>query len=151
MRVVIRMQGVEQVQRRLVGIGESIVEMPEAMKEIGEYLAAFFAGEVFASQGGAINEPWPRLSPRYEAVKARKYPGSPMLVRTGLMQRSFKYLSTSNLARVYNTAGYFKYHQSTEARTKIPRRAMMALDTSRRVAIRDIMQTAINKKIAMLP
>ncbi|MDQ0923342.1 hypothetical protein QF038_001850 [Pseudarthrobacter sp. W1I19] len=116
----IEITGDKATMDRLAAMGDSLERMPDAMRETGTYLREFFSGEVFASHGGAIGMAWPRLSPRTEAEKAREFPGRPMLVRTGLMQRSFRSSFTDSSVRVRNTAPYFKYHQSDLPRTKLP-------------------------------
>ncbi|SDP33134.1 Phage virion morphogenesis family protein [Arthrobacter sp. ok909] len=146
----IEITGDRETVRRLAAMGESLDRLPDAMRETGTYLTGFFSGEVFASHGGAIGMPWPRLSPKTEAQKAREFPGRPMLVRSGLMQRSFRSSFTDSSARVTNTADYFKYHQSDLPRTKLPRRAMMELDAARQRAIAEIVRQAVNRKLAAL-
>ncbi|MCZ9880533.1 hypothetical protein [Arthrobacter sp. B2a2-09] len=71
----IEVTGDKETVARLAKIGESLDRMPEAMQETGQYLRDFFAGEVFASQGGAIGMPWPRLSLGTEAEKAKRHAG----------------------------------------------------------------------------
>ncbi|GAP53552.1 hypothetical protein AHiyo6_01170 [Arthrobacter sp. Hiyo6] len=146
----IEITGDDETVRRLAKVGDSLDRMPEAMQEAGEYLRNFFAGEVFASQGGVIGLPWPRLSVKTEAEKAKKFPGRPMLVRTGLMQRSFRSAYTDNTARVFNIADYFKYHQSDLPRHKLPRRAMMELDEARQRAIGEIVRKGVMRKLEAL-
>lgn len=146
----IQVRGDKETIRRLTAAGESIHRLPDAMRETGVYLRGFFAGEVFASHGGVIGLPWPRLSARYEAAKTRKFGAQPPLVRTGLMQRSFRSSFSDNSARVFNTADYFKYHQSTLPRTKIPRRAMMDIDDTRARVIGGIVRKDVDRKLAAL-
>jgi phage gpG-like protein len=146
----IEIHGDKETMRRLAAAGESLDRLPDAMRETGTYLREFFSGEVFASHGGAIGKPWPRLSPSTEAKKAREFPGRPMLVRSGLMQRSFRSSFTDSSVRVGNSASYFKYHQSDLPRTRLPRRAMMELDAARQRAITEIVRKAVNRKLAAL-
>lgn len=147
----IEITGDKATLNRLAAMGDSLERMPDAMKETGTYLREFFAGEVFASHGGAIGMAWPRLSSAYEAQKAKRFPGRPMLVRSGLMQRSFRSSFTDSSARVRNTAPYFKYHQSDLPRTsKLPRRAIMDVDETRQRVITQIIRRAVQRKLAAL-
>lgn len=90
-RVSINISGDKDVVEMLQSVGLEVNDLRPAMQDVGEYLEGFFSGQVFASRGGVIGEQWPRLSGKYAAWKAQQYPGRPVLVRTGLMQRSFVY------------------------------------------------------------
>ena len=57
-------KGVEQVKALLSGVGLDIKDLREPMSEVGSRAISVFSGQVFASQGGFIGQPWPRLSPR---------------------------------------------------------------------------------------
>ncbi|WP_233531561.1 phage virion morphogenesis protein [Antrihabitans sp. YC2-6] len=117
----------QDIPRMLDQIGADVKDLRGAMQDVGESAKLFFGGQVFASRGGVIGEPWQRLSPDYAAWKAKKYPGRPVLIRRGLMQRSFHYRSTPMSVTISNSAPYFKYHQSDEERSVIPRRVMLKM------------------------
>jgi len=113
---------------RIRKFGLSILDLSESMDQIGDYLDAFFANEVFASRGRVIGEPWAALNARYAAYKAKKWPGRPPLVRTGLMQRGFRHKSTALTTSLYNEASYFDIHQDGDG---LPQRMMMKVDETR--------------------
>lgn len=115
------------------------------MKDIGTYLTGFFSGQVFASRGGVIGEPWRPLNPNYAVYKARQYPGRPPLVRTGLMQRSFKAQTGPLSVRLYNTAKYFDAHQGGHG---VPQRVMMKVDNQRAEQIGSIVVENLMRGIA---
>lgn len=119
--------GEEQIKSMLTGLGLDLRNMRGAMNEVGRGAIKTFSGPVFVSRGQRIGEPWPRLSEAYAAQKAKRYAGRPLLVRTGTMQQSFKYTSTGMSVTIYNDDPKFVYHQSTAAREKIPRRAMIGI------------------------
>lgn len=152
MNLSIKIEGNEEASRRLAALGNSFDNLPTAMSEISRYVASFVAGEIFISQGGAIDQPWPRLSPRYEVIKARKFPGRPILVRTGLLIRSFKFSYTGSTARVYNDATtkdgerYLKFHQY--GTRHMPARVVMAIDETRIINVVNILRFDIERKIA---
>lgn len=127
--VVISISGLGETRERLLKLGRSVSDLRPVMGDIGQYLAKFFSSEVFASRGGVIGEPWAPLSARYAAYKARRYAGRQPLVRTGTMQRSFKYTHGAQFARVTNGASYFDYHQLGTRR--MPQRMMMKVDDTR--------------------
>jgi hypothetical protein len=144
-------EGNEAAAQRLAAIGQSFNNLPDAMSSIGKYIASFLAGEVFASQGGITNNPWPRLSPRYEVVKAKKFPGSPMLVRTGLLQRKFETASSGSMVRIYNTATakggkrYLKF--LNDGTRRMPARVVMALDDTRIQGAANIVRADLERKL----
>ena len=51
-----------------------------------------------------------------------------MLVATGVMRNSFSHEANEKSVRIGNDAPYFKYHQSSQPRTKMPRRQMIGVN-----------------------
>ena len=86
----LEIKGAEQVKRMLTNIGLDMKGLKGAMTDVGDHAKKYFGGQVFASRGGVLGKSWPRLSPGYAAQKAKRYPGRPMLVRTGVMERSLR-------------------------------------------------------------
>lgn len=128
MTYVITVQGDNELIQRLKKFGVSVLDLSASMDKTGRYLTGFFSGEVFASRGGIIGKPWPALHSNYAAFKARAFPGRPPLIRSGLMNRSFKHKSTKLSASLWNEAEYFKYHQDGRG---VPERVMMLVDDRR--------------------
>lgn len=145
--VTITVTGLEDVQRKLKNLSQATSDLSPVMGDVGQYLSRFFSSEVFASRGGVIGEPWAPLSARYAALKAKQYPGRPPLVRTGVMQRSFKYDKGAHFARIYNNSPVFDYHQSNSPRSKMPERVMMKVDDAREREIGRLIEKFINDKI----
>lgn len=123
----LEVKGDEEIKSLLTDVGLDLRNLRGAMNEVGRNTIKTFSGQVFASQGGFINEPWQRLNGTYAVRKAKRYAGKPMLVRTGKMQNSFKYDSTGTSVTISNTSPHFKYHQSSETRYVLPRRAMIGI------------------------
>ncbi|MEV0360081.1 hypothetical protein AB0H71_28885 [Nocardia sp. NPDC050697] len=123
----LEVDGAKPIVQMLALIGGDLHDLRGAMQDIGRAGKPFFSGQVFASRGGVVGERWARLSPAYARWKARAYPGRPPLVRSGVMQRSFFYRTTSMSVTFGNHAPYFGYHQSSAERRKIPRRVMLKL------------------------
>lgn len=123
----LEVDGEERIKQMLSQLGLDFKDLRGAMNEVGRQNVKFFSGNVFASRGGAIGQPWQRLNDRYAAQKAKKWGSKPILVRTGKMQRSFKYQATSMDVTISNTDPKFKYHQSSDTRYVLPRRAMIGV------------------------
>lgn len=120
-------EGEQQVSRMLQKLETNIKNFSVPLNRISKTLVDLFSHEVFDTQGGAIGESWkPLAKSTLDAKKRKGYPATP-LIATGDMQRGFKSLVSSDQAVIYNTQDYFKYHQSNQPRTKIPRRVMMKL------------------------
>lgn len=120
-------EGEQQLSRVLRGVNGGFSNLEKPFKAAAESLKRTFSTEVFSTKGAVIGEKWARLSPYTVAQKARQgYPADP-LIRTGAMKDSFKSVVTSTEATISNTAEYFKYHQSNQPRTTLPRRVMMKL------------------------
>ena len=139
--------GADQIKSMLTGLGLDLRNMRGAMNEVGRGAIKTFSGPVFLSRGGKIGEAWPRLSDDYAARKAKKYSGRPILVRTGAMQNGFKYDSTGMSVTIHNTDPKFRYHQSTEDRKKIPRRAMIGIYEGLDNEVRNTIAAVIARKI----
>lgn len=161
LQIAITISGDKQTIEKLQKTGQGLANMGLAMNSIGKRLSSFYGNEVFASEGSAIDERWKPLSPKYKMYKAtghttmnskrkssmRTYPGAGILVKTGSMKNSFKYDATKNSTTIRNTAPYFKYHQSTEARSKLPRRPMMGVNDNVRNIVYDIVDTYVKDQI----
>lgn len=146
----ITITGDKQNIAKLSKLGQSLVMFEGAMNSIGKELSAYFAGQVFASQGGILGDQWPALSDEYALYKAKKYPGRGPLIRTGEMQSSFFYEADSQGVLIGNAADHFKYHQSDETRTSnLPRRTMMALTDDVKDIITMIIDADVERKIRM--
>lgn len=109
-------------------VGSGNLNLQREFGAAGLYLTRFFSGEVFASRGRVIGEPWPALNPSYAAWKARRFPGRPPLVRSGEMMGGFKSKSGPRSLELWNTADHFEYHQEGRG---VPQRIMMRIDEQR--------------------
>lgn len=150
--VVVGVSGDAQFMRKLETLGKTWFEWKEALNDTGEHLRAYFSGQVFSSQGGVLGTPWAELSASTQAQKAKHYQqyDTVPLIRTGKMQDSFAYHATATKLEITNTADYFKYHQSSEARHKIPRRRMFGINNDVKEIIRKAFEKAALLKIAGL-
>jgi len=137
-------QGDKELRDGLRKLGISIADLKDEFEETGEYLTGFFSGPVFVSRGQVIGEPWPALNSSYAAWKAQVFPGKPPLVRSTLMQRSFKHKSTKLSSTIWNESEYFRNHQQGIG---VPQRMMMKLDEQRERAVIDILAEGLRKKM----
>jgi len=115
------------------------------MDKTGNYLTGFFSGQVFASRGGVFGHPWPRLRDNYAAQKAKEFPGRPPLIRTGLMNRSFKKDAGRLSVKVFNEVWYSRFHQ--EGTRNMPQRVLMDIDHQRVVQIVSFINGDIQDKM----
>lgn len=128
-------EGVKELSRVLLDTESNLKDFKAPFKDSADYLVRTFSKDVFETQGRAIGERWKRLSPYTIAQRARLGFFGPPLVRTGRMQQGFRSIVSSTQATVYNDTNYFKYHQSRGPRTRLPRRAMMALGNTQKETI----------------
>jgi hypothetical protein len=139
----VSIQGDKEVLAKLKRLGSGMYDFSKAMKEIGEQGKKYFSGPVFASEGGALGEPWRDLTRAYEERKAKKWRGRGILVASGTMRDSFYEVHDKMSVLISNDAPQFIYHQSTAPRKKLPRRPMIAANT----AFQKIVQVAIRNDI----
>jgi len=135
-------EGQKQLSRRLQIMAEKVKNWTPAFKEAAMTLKDTFQNDVFASQGGVIDESWSPLKKAYALQKAKKYPGKGILEATGDMRNGFMTLWRPDMAKVWNQVEYFKYHQSNKPRmSNLPRRVMMKLGNRQRVEVVKIFHT----------
>lgn len=125
----ITVTGDKELIAKLNRLSAGGLDLEDSMDSSGRFLTRFFSGEVFASRGRVINEPWPALNSSYAAWKARQFPGRPPLVKTGEMMRSFKHTSSARRLELFNTSDYFAFHQ--DGTRHLPQRVMMKVDNRR--------------------
>lgn len=149
MKVTIEIKGSKEVQLKLKRMGSALYSFPEAMKEIGAEAADYYANEGFNSQGGVFGAVWKGLSPRTIAIKSKLYPQfvNVPLVASGSMKNSFVASSSSSQVIITNTAPQYKYHQSTAARSKLPRRQMAGVNDPIRQLVREKIEKEVIRKI----
>ena len=119
-----------QLSRTLMGVAENCRDWSVALSESVDQLTSIFSTDVFETEGAAIDEQWAPLSRAYALRKQKKYGDVGILEATGDMKDSFQSSFDPTSAAIWNTAIYFKYHQSNQPRSKIPRRVMMKLTDS---------------------
>lgn len=144
----LEVKGDKEIVQMLAGVGLDVKDLRGAMADVGTHAKKYFGGQVFASRGGALGQSWPRLSANYAAQKAKRFPGRPPLVRTGIMQRSFTSNPSAMSVTIGNNAPWFKYHQSSAPRTKIPRRVMIGVYSGMQSDVTNIIAKALSQKIA---
>lgn len=127
MQLRFNIDGQTQLSKVLLGIEGVVRDWTPALSTSAADIIDFIQNDVFNSEGEAIGDPWQPLSPGYAKQKERKYPGMPILQATGHMRESFGATIDASSLTVWNSATYFKYHQSRLPRKKIPRRVMMYL------------------------
>jgi phage gpG-like protein len=144
--------GDEELIAKLNKVESQISSFPEALSQIGKKLTSYYEDTVFNSMGGVFGTPWAKLAPSTVAQKVKHYRqyASVPLMATGRMRRQFIATSDSHSLMIRNDAPYFVYHQSTEPRSKIPRRQMMGINAFLKAMIQQIVKDDINKKIMAL-
>lgn len=139
-------EGEKQLARNLKQIGDEIKDWTPAFKQAAEGLKKVFSEDVFATQGSVIGERWNPLKPTYLAQKVKSGYPADTLVKTGTMRNNFETLVKTDYAEIWNSTQYFKYHQSKEPRSKLPRRIMMKLGENQKEYIVKIFHTYWYKK-----
>lgn len=139
-------EGEEQLVRNLRNIGKGIKDWTPAFKEASDRLKKVFSEDVFKTKGSIIGEQWNPLKPKYLAQKLRGGFPADTLVKTGKMQNSFQSIVQTDRAEIWNSTQYFKYHQSSAPRSKLPRRVMMKLAENQKQIIVKIFHTYWYKK-----
>lgn len=85
-RLQLSFAGENQVDRQLARFSDRAADASPAFEAIADQVAAQLLRN-FSTQGRHASGGWSPLSPRYARWKAKRYPGAPILVRTGKMRR----------------------------------------------------------------
>lgn len=118
----VEVEGIEEVSMMFSTAGKKAENMHEPLQNSSSMMLKTFDMN-FNSHGKELGEPWQR--------RKQGYPW-PMLEKTGLMKESFDSVVTNDFVVLFNTVPYFKYHQSSAPRKRLPRRVMMKIDEERR-------------------
>lgn len=135
----ISIEGENQLRGAFESMGNALKSFREPLADSTKLLKKTFDTN-FNTKGSTIGEPW---QPR-----KRQYPWA-ILQKTGKMRKSFRDRISSFQAEIFNTAPYFKYHQSNKPRKKLPRRVMMKIDLQRGKEIIKIFNRYLDKKAPM--
>lgn len=125
-------QGFKELSRTLMVMSDGLDDWDEPFKEIGGELVEVWDLN-FAGRGSLFGG-WEPAKMDY---------GHPLLEDTRAMRDSFGYGATKDTLELYNTDPKFRFHQSKEPRTKLPRRVMMMLDEERKQLVQKRFQEYI--------
>lgn len=142
------LDGFTVMSRRLQALEDRIKDVSPAAPAV---FAVFrdLARQAFESEGATTDAgPWAPLAKSTEADRVRQgYPAAhPILQRSGVLYRSVAEKSgdtievaNGNYMAIGSAVPYIVYHQSTAARTRIPRRPVVALtEDNKHVLLRPI-------------
>lgn len=147
MNISVTVTGGEDVELRLQRLGRRLFMLDKSMRQIGEYLANYYANEGFASQGQVFNKTWPRLSQKYSIWKAKHFPGRPPLVLSGDMQKGFNFMAGSSSVRIGNETPEFLFQQLGTSRG-LPKRPMAGISEANKRMISNIISNEIQEMLA---
>lgn len=147
MNVSVHVTGDREIISKLSALGPKLMEFSAAFAILGRELSNYYSSKAFASQGGVFGNSWQQLSPVYAARKGREFPGRGILVATGKMQQGFNFNVTPDTLVIGNDTPYFKYHQSTEPRSKMPRRPMLGVNAEVKAIVTTVIQADVQSKI----
>lgn len=138
MRLEWDIEGEKQLSKRLRITSDGIKDFSKPFQQTKDYLISAFE-KSFDSRGSNIGVSWPPLS----ASTIKQKGNSNILIQTGKMRSGFTGMFNHVMASVWNTIPYFMYHQSNQARTRLPRRAMMNLGKEQKETIVKFFQAYI--------
>lgn len=153
MNIVIKISGDQVLLDKIHRFSAAMLNFDDAMSKIGKELGdgdnGYFPGQAFASQGGVFGIKWPTNKAKTKLYKSKHYRVNTTntLIRTGEMRGSFAYKADKNSVEVSNKAGYFKYHQSSAPRHKMPYRPMMGINDDVKNIVKAILEADIKRKV----
>lgn len=144
-RVTLTVEGDVVIDRMLRGIESRATNLEPIWPAVVKVFRTV-VDRAFRSEGSSTGAPWKPLAPRTQADRKRLGfpPAHPILQRTCALRRAltigegaFVATTASSMRYVVSdeAAGYFKYHQSKQPRTRLPRRAPVLLTADDATAI----------------
>jgi phage gpG-like protein len=147
LQVTVKISGSKEFNTKIKKLGKELYMLKSAMGSIGKDLKTYYSSVGLSSQGGVFGAKWQPLNRKYALRKAKKYPGRSPLVASGRLQRGYSYDAGQQSVYVSNDTPYFKYHQSSAPRTKMPRRQSIGINTAVKNIVKSNIQDEIAKKI----
>lgn len=130
------LEGEQQLSRRLGIVADGVEDFSPAFEMIEKEL--LHSVDQNFSQRGALFGGWP----------ARKDNNPwPLLEKTGELRDGFVSQLRSDALEIGNSDPKFKFHQSNQPRTRLPRRVMLKIDQERKVYISKAFQEYLVKLI----
>lgn len=123
----ITVSGSTEVIKKLQAFEVELNDWHDVFNNVGDYLMDVYSRQVFSTEGGILGDRWADLSPAYELWKAKRYAGRGILEASGRLKGGFQKRIGSQDMEIKNTTPYAVYHQSTEPRSKIPRRPIIGM------------------------
>lgn len=137
-------EGEDHLNRTLTGLSASLSDFKVPLKQSTSLLMSDI-NNAFDTSGRSYDfGGWAPLSNEYASWKSKRYSNSGILTRTGEMRKSFRNIVDSTMMKIWNTSPYFKYHQSNQPRSKMPRRIMLYFNQNTRREIIKYFQEYIN-------
>lgn len=143
-RLEFSIEGEKSLSRRLMGVSYDLQSFADPFEEIGGGLLKTF--QLNFAQEGKLFGGWPERKPVYK--NGERVDTWPLLNKTGTMMESFDMAATDTRLVLFNTADWFKYHQSRRRRTSnLPRRVMMMLTNDSKQMIVKTFQKYVSRAI----
>ncbi len=124
--VSMRLEGLEEVEKRLRELRQAGGDMRLLHQDIGEYLQLSARGR-FDAQVDPEGNPWTPLSPRYARRKARKGGGEEILVLSTFLRDQLAYQADSDGLEFGTNRIYGPTHQFGDPDRNIPARPFLGL------------------------
>jgi phage gpG-like protein len=145
MRITLDFAGENQLDRELARVKGRVEDASPAFDIMADYAARELLKN-FTTQGGHASGRWAPLSPRYARWKAKRYPGAPILVRTGAMRRELtrRPFGVEKIGPRSMTIGtartYAPPHQTGNPAKNLPRRRPFEFTDTARKHLAKILQ-----------
>lgn len=140
--------GLVEAQKKLGNLKSVLKDNTDVMEKVGKWFLSFLTEDVFATDGGALDAPWPELTERTIAEKVRLgYSGQGILQRTGTLQGGWELYTTSSYALLKNPVPYAIYHDSDAERSRLPQRKLIKFSNQVQDEIKNRFKQAIIDKV----
>lgn len=151
LRLTIELEGVREFDRTFTRFTANLRDFRQLWPGVITELRKITA-EQFAAQGRGPTGKWKALSPKYAAWKAKRYPGAPILVRTGDLKQSLTSNSAHSIVRAtpdlleFGTSlPYAIYHQTRVPQKRLPRRPVFDFTEADKTRITKAIQVRLVK------
>ena len=143
-------EGLQELVLGLKNFGRDISLLEEPLNDSARYMQQQAIAN-FATSGALMQEGgWPPLKETTVKLKAKRYPGAPMMVRSGTLKRSFEIIGPKigkdiGEIEVRNPVEYASYHQFSMNEARLPRRILLRFQKQQVQDITNIFARWIDK------
>ena len=136
--------GDKQLARKLSSIGSKLDDFSSPLQKAKNLMLEGIEKQ-HSSSGSEFGNSFSALSPRYSAIKAKRWGNQPILTASGKMRKGYSSSVGRTQAVIWNKVSYFQFHHT--GTDKMPKRKVFVISPKYQKDIVKIFEDYISKSI----